>query len=155
MPDKKPPHQQFTLDHFLPYRLVRLGTVLSNSFAQVYRERFDITIAEWRILAMLGERGRVRPTEVSRLTFMDKARVTRAIKLLLDKSLIARTKDPVDGRAWHLELTKSGSEFYTELVGAALEWERNQTSGLTAKVRSDVLKMIDRIEEILDKHADS
>ncbi len=43
------------LDAFLPYRAVRLATALSRALAAQYEQRYDISVAEWRVLVHLTQ----------------------------------------------------------------------------------------------------
>ena len=48
------------LDAFLPYRAARLATALSRALAAQYEQRYDISVAEWRVLVHLTQQ-----TEIS------------------------------------------------------------------------------------------
>ncbi|MEO6657324.1 MAG: MarR family transcriptional regulator, partial [Arenimonas sp.] len=50
----KPEHAQLELDRFLPYRLSVLSNRVSQDIAQLYQERFNLNITEWRVIAVLG-----------------------------------------------------------------------------------------------------
>ena len=45
---------QFDLQNFLPYRLSLLTNTVSQGIAAAYRDRFGISVTEWRILDVLG-----------------------------------------------------------------------------------------------------
>ena len=42
------------LERFLPYRLSVLSNIVSGAIAAAYRKPFDLTIPEWRVLAVLA-----------------------------------------------------------------------------------------------------
>ncbi len=42
------------LDEFVPYRLSVLSNRVSGAIARQYTERFGLTMAEWRVMAVLG-----------------------------------------------------------------------------------------------------
>ena len=42
------------LDQFLPYRLSVLANRLSRDLSRLYAERFDLTIAQWRVMAVVA-----------------------------------------------------------------------------------------------------
>ena len=66
------------LDRFLPYRLSVLANTVSSGIARLYAERFQLTIPEWRVLAVIGCYGPQSANEVCRRTAMDKVRGRRA-----------------------------------------------------------------------------
>ena len=45
----------FTLETFLPYQLATLSARVSKDFARHYRERFGISVSEWRVMAHLSQ----------------------------------------------------------------------------------------------------
>ena len=47
-------HAALDLDQFLPYRLSVLTNRISRGLAALYSERFDISVTEWRVIAVLG-----------------------------------------------------------------------------------------------------
>ena len=56
------------LDQFLPYRLSRLSNRLSQQIASTYVERFDLSVTEWRVMAVLGELNRGSCNSISLVT---------------------------------------------------------------------------------------
>ena len=53
------------LDTFLPFRLSVLSNAVSRKIADMYEREFDISIWQWRILAVLGENDGLTSTEVA------------------------------------------------------------------------------------------
>ena len=49
------PQETLRLDGFLPYRLSVLSNAVSRKIADMYEREFDISIWQWRIIAVLGE----------------------------------------------------------------------------------------------------
>src|SRR3954454_12826409 len=45
------------LEEFLPYRLSVLTSTVSRALARMYEQRFGLTVAEWRIMAILARFG--------------------------------------------------------------------------------------------------
>ena len=139
-----------TLQNFLPYRCANLAEKISVSLSRVYVERFGISIAEWRIIATLGETGELHAKEIARQTNMDKVRVSRAVGSLESKSLLQRRPDEGDSRASLLSLTAIGKELYGELVPQALDWERALVDQLTAAERDTFFRILGKLESRLD-----
>ena len=61
---------QLRLEHFFPYRLSILTNIISSALSDTYKEKFQLSITEWRILAVLGEYPGVSADEVSTKTQM-------------------------------------------------------------------------------------
>ena len=60
MPAKRRPapvtaeHAPLQLEHFLPYRLSILSNTISQAIADDYQSRYDISMTEWRVKAVLA-----------------------------------------------------------------------------------------------------
>ena len=82
------------LGDFLPYRLSVLSNKISRAIADGYEERFQLSLPEWRVMAILGGEPELSAGEVAERTAMDKVAVSRAVKKLLDNGRIERTFSP-------------------------------------------------------------
>jgi len=109
---------------FLPYQLSVTSNAVSSLIAERYRKRFALKIPEWRIMAVLGDAGRMTQRGLTAATVMDKVAVNRAVKVLEDRGLIARVPNPGDGRSHLLELTGEGRAIHAEVMPLARATER-------------------------------
>ena len=138
------------LSHFIPYQLVNLAKRVSDSCASIYIDQFGISIAEWRILARLGEHTELNSRGLGERTFMDKSKVSRALKQLESKGYLIRTPDSQDNRAYYLSLTDAGRELYGQITPKALQWEAQLLSALDTPEYRDLLRIIVKLEQQLD-----
>ncbi|NJM51498.1 MAG: winged helix-turn-helix transcriptional regulator [Sphingomonadales bacterium] len=140
------------LADFLPYQLSITSNAVSDLIARSYRTRFGLRIAEWRVMAVLGECESATQRELVLATAMDKVSVNRASKILADRGLICRVPNSADGRSHHLALTKAGRALYDEIVPEALLIETHLEQYLgqkDAKLLSDILtKLRQRANEL-------
>ncbi|MFD2175946.1 MarR family winged helix-turn-helix transcriptional regulator [Veronia pacifica] len=141
----------FSLDDFLPYKLVRTAEHVSDGLARLYQEEFGITRPEWRVLATLGNRDGVKAKELSAETSLDKVRVSRTLTSLESKGYVCRVKDQNDHRAAYLHLTTKGRELYQRIVPRALEWENDILAGMSASQYRDLFKALDLLLARADK----
>ena len=86
------------LDRFLPYKLSVLNNRVSNAIARQYSERFQLSPAEWRVMAALGHTPDLSGREVAEKTAMDKVQVSRAVASLAEAGRLTRRPDAQDGR---------------------------------------------------------
>jgi DNA-binding MarR family transcriptional regulator len=115
---------QFDLQNFLPYRLSLLTNTVSQGIASTYRDRFGISITEWRILAVLGRFPGLTASDVVKRTAMDKVSISRAVKTLMEKGLLERTTDSGDRRRRRLRLTdNSGTQVLEQIIPQAAAFE--------------------------------
>ena len=124
------------LAHFVPYKLSILTNRVSNAIARNYSERFDLTIPEWRVIAVLGGADGLSAGEVARRTAMDKVQVSRAIARLATKRRIQRVVDVSDARVARLSLTSKGRAIYEEISPLALTLEENLLEALSPDERA-------------------
>src|SRR5579871_5967935 len=124
------------LDRFMPYRLSVLTNRLSNAIARQYSDRFGLTIAEWRVMAVLGGTPGLSARDVAERTAMDKVQVSRAVESLMRARRVQRQADANDGRITRLSLTARGRAIYDQVVPLALHLEDVFLSALTAEERS-------------------
>lgn len=96
------------LQQFLPYRLAVLAEAVSRSMAAVYRQRFELSRDEWRLLAALGETGRLQAAEAAQITTLDKMQASRALRSLEARGLVARHPDETDRRHVIVQLQPAG-----------------------------------------------
>ena len=96
------------LDHFAPYRIVSLGHAISGRLSRVYADE-NITIPEWRVLAVISQAESLAARDVVQRTPMDKMTVSRAVASLESKGLVAREPDQQDRRVNMLSLSATGT----------------------------------------------
>ncbi|QZH73866.1 MAG: winged helix-turn-helix transcriptional regulator [Erythrobacter sp.] len=117
------------LSRFLPYQLSLASNAVSGRIAMEYRQRWGLSIPEWRVMAVLGDSGAVTQRELTRRTLMDKVAVNRACKVLEERDLAKRTPNEQDGRSHLLDLTAAGRTMHGEIMPLAQEMERQLFAG--------------------------
>ena len=138
-----------TLEQYLPYRLSILSNRVSLVIAQAYKDKFGLSITEWRIMAVLGEYPGASADEVSNKTQIEKSMISRAVQKLLGRNLIERHVDDNDRRRQNLELTKTGKEVYDQIVPISYDYEDSLLECLSNKE----IKQLDGIIEKLHQQA--
>ena len=137
------------LERFLPYRLNVLASLTSQALAQIYAERFGLTIPGWRVLATLGQYGFRTARDIAAHGVMHKSTVSRATSQLEARGLVRRRPNREDRREELLELTEAGQEVYQAVVPEALAFEARLMSVLTPAEQGILMATIDK----LDRHA--
>jgi DNA-binding MarR family transcriptional regulator len=127
-----PAADHLALERFLPYRLSVLTNRISNALARDYAERFALSVAEWRVMAVLGRFGADTATGVCRHTAMDKVTVSRANARLLKRELLLRKTDPEDRRRTIFSLSTAGQDIHDQIVPIALAFEADLLAGLSS-----------------------
>lgn len=123
------------LEDFLPYRLSVLSNTISRGIADLYAERFGLSISAWRVMAVLGRFPGLSANEVAERTAMDKVAVSRAVAQLQKAKLLARESAEDDRRRSVLALTDKGRTIHGQVAPLALAMERELLSPLTREER--------------------
>lgn len=134
------------LESFLPYRLSVLANRVSTQLAAVYAARFDLTIPEWRVMAVLGEVADVSADFVCEKTAMDRVTVSRAVAKLLAKRYILRRFCRDDRRRSRLALAAGGRRVYEQIVPLALRYENALYEALSPAETAALDHLISRLQ---------
>ena len=133
------------LDEFLPYRLSVLSNTISSVLADAYSSRYGLSIAEWRVMAILGRFPGSSAGEVAERGAMDKVTVSRAVSRLLTAGRIRRRIADADRRRSILELSPDGWKIYRRIAPVLLSYESDLLSGLSATERQQLDRMLRRL----------
>lgn len=113
----------FRLQDFLPYQLTELARAISAGFSREYRDRYGITVAEWRVVAHLSQQDEVSIREITQRVGMDKPKVSRAASRLEAGGYITKVVDEGDRRLLRLALTDKGREMIETLAPIARAYD--------------------------------
>jgi len=143
--------QSFQLDQALFYHTARISSALTRYF------KSHSDLAEWapderRILLCLGLFGPMAAIRIADKTYMDRARVSRALPKLEKHDLVVRFADAGDKRRSIVKLTQKGADMHKALTAFLSEREAALFDGWDPAER-EVLqgllnKVYDRLQEM-------
>lgn len=134
------------LERFLPYRLNVLASLTSTALAQIYAERFGLSIPGWRVVATLGQYGFRTARDIAIHGVMHKSTVSRAVSALQERGLIQRKANLEDRREELLALTPEGRRIYEALAPEALAFEQRLVAVLTLDEQESFAILTDKLE---------
>ncbi len=137
--------KSLNLEDFLPYRLSILSNTVSRAIAVSYAERFNLSIPEWRIMAVLGRFPGLSARQVAERTAMDKVAVSRAVSRLIDAGRVQRRVADADRRRSILELSPRGENVYREVTPMAKLYEDHLLEDLSDSERQNLDKALARL----------
>jgi DNA-binding MarR family transcriptional regulator len=140
---------KLNLLRFIPFRLSRLAAEVSRELAGVYADRFDIGIAEWRVLATLGMNEPRSAGFIARCTRTHKSKVSRAVTRLALAGLVEGVANSDDRRETQLRMTGRGRELYAQLVPLVLEHEQRLAACLSEDELRSFTTALDKLERSL------
>lgn len=137
--------EAFTLENFLPYRILEVGQGISKRISRVLHDEWDMSMAEWQVLASLARDGAVSVREVEPRTLLDTVAVSRAAKRLTDRKFLKREVNKQDKRLVVLKTTKKGRDVATTIGRHVMELETEFLKGMNVQDRirlSQLLKTL-------------
>jgi DNA-binding MarR family transcriptional regulator len=111
---------ELTIKDLLSYRLYKTHIILARGAAVRYRNEFNVSLSEWRVLALLVALGPMSLNQLAREADLDKGQMSRVVSGLVARALIGREPGKNRERS-ALVLTPAGKKLYRQLIKAAGE----------------------------------
>jgi DNA-binding MarR family transcriptional regulator len=119
----------------LPYRMLILAKMLDRLASATILRGEHLTLAEWRVMANLARTGQSTVNALAAATFVDRAEVSRASRLLEKHGLVARGSHPSSKAKRVLSLTDAGREMAVRIGGQRREFYSYLLEGMSEKDR--------------------
>jgi DNA-binding MarR family transcriptional regulator len=127
-PLQRPP--KLDLDDFLPYLVNRVGMIVAEQFGDESLAEHRLSIAMWRIMAVLASTGGQRQIDLADLTSIDASTLSRIVTRLVRMGLVARTRSVSSNREVVVSLSAKGGALTARLIPLAYEFEADAIAGL-------------------------
>lgn len=75
------------IEDFITFRITRLSNALRTNVTKRYLEEFDLSIPEWRLLALVTRLSPVRFADLTHRSSMDKGQVSRTLQVMTKRGL--------------------------------------------------------------------
>src|SRR5215470_9543292 len=144
---KRPP--RFDFSEYLPYLINRVGLALVVDFTQTALADPGLSIAMWRVLAVLSDDGGQRQIDLAATTSIDVSTLSRVVTRLVKMGLVTRTRSATNSREVVVRLTPKGVAVVTEAIPKAIAAERTAIAGVPAKDLAVVRRSLRRMYENL------
>lgn len=136
--------EAFDLSGFLPYRMAVAAEKLSVGMSKRYRAEFGISIAEWRVLVNLADRGAVSVRDIEREVHLEKSKASRAASRLEAGGYVTKAVNAQDRRLIVLQLTEEGHALMQQLLQIATDYQARLEQILAPEI-APLNRAIDRI----------
>lgn len=136
------------LDTYVPGLLLWLSNKMSASASQVYRERFGITVADWRLLSFFKLYPWSTAAQACELMGMDKGAASRAIGFLLQEGWIESR--PRGLRQVEYRVSASGARLHDKVYELAMARQEALLGGFSAAERRQLVVMFKRMLDNLE-----
>jgi DNA-binding MarR family transcriptional regulator len=132
------------LSTLVSFRLRRLTNMYTKASASVYEREFGLTLNEWRVVSLLFATGPMSMSRLAHQALFDRGLTSRVVGALIERGLIERKTNPMDGRGVVIELSDKGRGVVDEVAPRAYDRNRQLLACLTNKEA-------ELLETILDK----
>ena len=120
-------------DDSLFFKLVRVVNLTARPFQQRVGRQHQLTLNEWRVMAVLGAHAGFTATQVVDKTGLDKMSVSRALAGLKRAKRLQARDDPTDQRRSRLYLTAAGTTLFATVHALGVQREAELFAGVDAE----------------------
>jgi DNA-binding MarR family transcriptional regulator len=119
------------LGDYLPYLCNRVGTIIADQFGTEALAPQRLSIAMWRVMAVLATNGSQRQIDIVDLTSIEASTLSRLVSRLVRMGLVLRTRSTNSNREVAVELSVKGAALVARLIPIALAYEQAAIAGLS------------------------
>ena len=135
----------------VPYRILLLSKMIDRLTTKQVRKLTGLTLAEWRVVAHLAAIGKTSAARISKAAMVDRAEISRAVRALSEKGLIARLSDPADQRIAVLGLTDEGRSLFDATQSKRVAFFAELTDELDDEELQQLDSYLFRIAKVADR----
>jgi MarR family transcriptional regulator, organic hydroperoxide resistance regulator len=123
---------KLNLSDYLPYLVNRVGTIIAEQFGEKALAPHRLSIAMWRVMAVLASNGSQRQIDLAALTSIEASTLSRLVSRLVRRGLVTRTRSARSNREVAVKLSAKGTTVVARLIPIAREYEKAASTGLSA-----------------------
>jgi DNA-binding MarR family transcriptional regulator len=142
------------VEDFLTFRITRLSNALRTNLTKRYLEEFDLSLPEWRLLALIARFAPMRFSEVTTRSSMDKGQVSRTLRVMekrgLTKLKVIRGSRAAEALAAPVmvSITPKGKSLYKAVLPVA---RRRQAEMLLTLSEGDRVALYATLDKLLTR----
>lgn len=135
------------LGDYLPYLANRVGTVIAERFGADALAPHRLSIAMWRVMAVLASSGSLRQIDLADLTSIDSSTLSRLVTRLVQRGLVTRTRSARNNREVAVKLSAKGTALVGRLIPMARDYEAAAIAGLSRQDLAVLKRCLRRVYE--------
>jgi MarR family transcriptional regulator, organic hydroperoxide resistance regulator len=144
-------HTPLDLAEHLPYLINRVGSALVTRFSADALAGAHLSIASWRVLAVLSNNGGLRQTDLAEMTSIDASTLSRLISRLVSDGLVRRTRSRADSREVVVALTRKAKTSLARLVPVAVRLQNAATRNLSKQDLAILKRVLRKMHDNLTR----
>lgn len=140
------------IQDFVTFRLTRLSNALRNNLTKPYLEEFELSLPEWRLLALVNRFTPVRFSELTQRSSMDKGQVSRTLRVMAKRGIVNMKTLKQKGRAAEalaapvmVYETAKGRALYKAILPVAQRRQAELLSVLSQTERVALYQTLDKL----------
>lgn len=138
----------------LTYRLLRLSNSFGLYSSRFYRDKFGVTLPEWRVMSIIATGEPTSAREISRILATDKGWVGLTIESLRKRSYVSTVPDENDRRRTLVSLTDEGRGVHDEILTLARRRQRRLLSTLPPGMADTLTAGLELLQAEADRMLD-
>jgi MarR family transcriptional regulator, organic hydroperoxide resistance regulator len=119
------------LGDYLPYLVNRVGTIIAEQFGGEALAPHRLSIAMWRVMAVLASNGSQRQIDLADLTSIEASTLSRLVTRLVRMGMVTRTRSRSSNREVAVKLSAKGIALVARLIPMARDYEAAAIAGLS------------------------
>jgi DNA-binding MarR family transcriptional regulator len=144
-----PKRRHLQLEEYFPYLINRAGAALVERFSRDTLAPRGLSIATWRVLAVLANDGGSRLTDISGKTSIELSTLSRLVTRLIRDGYVSRSRAVTSNREITVQLSPKGRTLVAELTPVAEDLQRAAIDGLTKAELKTVKRALTRVYQNL------
>ena len=158
--------EKLEVHQFPTFMVMRLSTLTKATLSRRYLDPFGVSLPEWRLLALVARYGSLLFSEITTGSSMDKGQVSRTLKSIHAKGLVALDSIPSDDRPrtssisprLQVSISPRGKALFDRILPASRAWQARLLDTLTPEERqvfhSVALKLLREMPELAESEDD-
>lgn len=135
-----------SVDDFLTTRLSRVIQAMRRAATQTYAQEFGLTVPQWRLLSVLAQAGSLAFADLVQQSTTDKALVSRTLRLLEDRELVALQSEGSGPRKrLRCDITPAGLALHAQVMPVAQRSQAELIHLMAPQERRVVYQALDRV----------
>ncbi len=144
-----------TFRHLMTFKLDRLGGQSERFFERHYRQLFDLSRPECRVIGFTGDVGTVAFKQVCEALNIDKSFASRIINQLVERGILRKEGNPDDQRSVLISLTAEGRKLHHDLHATTVSLNQRMLEALSPEQASIFMDCLQRLHERLNELDDA
>lgn len=138
------------ISNYAPFLLNAVSNAWGRKTSTIYRRDFGLGLVEWRVISMLNIEPGISASRICDVIRLDKAAVSRSLKILLQKDLLRYEQVSNDPRKRLWSLSEKGLETHSALLSVALSCEAELVAGVPPEDLEVFLRVMRQILNNID-----